>query len=204
MRKKVFMWTILLLILLFAASYYFSYRYFYKKSYNRNKVGNENIAIDKDVKDVISNPSEIVTKQTKVTVNIYDKDCDSVTREDIEPYSQIIGLNRDTLLTYIETYMKNLPEEEISKGLYSFELESFSGSQVVFNKCYDSPEPENMYYIIAYDNEIQVLLADRETLYEYTSIKLSELPVDVQRKVSEGYYIRDDKELYEFLQNYSS
>ena len=48
------------------------------------------------------------------------------------------------------------------------------------------------------------LLDDKETLYENTSIRLSSLPDALKTEIQNGKYIRTEKELYDFLENYSS
>ena len=45
---------------------------------------------------------------------------------------------------------------------------------------------------------------DKETLYENTSIRLSSLPDALKTEIKNGKYIRTEKELYNFLENYSS
>ena len=49
-----------------------------------------------------------------------------------------------------------------------------------------------------------VYLADRSTIYEFTEIPVTDLPEEVQQEVAEGKYVGTVKELYAFLENYSS
>ena len=51
---------------------------------------------------------------------------------------------------------------------------------------------------------IVVYHSHKKTVYEYPDIKLYDLPLDIQCKVITGMEIKDDVELYNFLQNYSS
>ena len=53
-------------------------------------------------------------------------------------------------------------------------------------------------------NPHPVYLDDKETLYENTSIRLSSLPNALKTEIKNGKYIRTEKELYDFLENYSS
>lgn len=60
------------------------------------------------------------------------------------------------------------------------------------------------YFIGLKDNIVIVYTADRSTIFEYTNINATDLPVEVQTQLSEGIYIKGDKELYNFLQAYTS
>ena len=60
------------------------------------------------------------------------------------------------------------------------------------------------YYICELHGYIVVYLNDKTTIYEVTSIPLSNLPEDVQEEVREGKLIETEQALYGFLENYSS
>lgn len=51
---------------------------------------------------------------------------------------------------------------------------------------------------------VSIYLDDKETLYENTSIRLTSLPDALKTEIQNGKYIRTEKELYDFLENYSS
>ena len=54
------------------------------------------------------------------------------------------------------------------------------------------------------DGCVYVYFADGKTIYEPTSISLAELPKNIRKKIKKGLYLLDDRELYSFLENYSS
>ena len=60
------------------------------------------------------------------------------------------------------------------------------------------------FYLSEDQGYIIVLKSDRKTVYEYTNIPVEELPVLIQTEVKNGKYIEDEKELFGFLENYSS
>ena len=60
------------------------------------------------------------------------------------------------------------------------------------------------YYICELHGYIVVYLNDKTTIYEVTSIPLSNLPEDMQEEVKEGKLIETEQALYGFLENYSS
>ncbi|MBQ8558879.1 MAG: hypothetical protein IJ439_02715 [Tyzzerella sp.] len=63
---------------------------------------------------------------------------------------------------------------------------------------------EDYFYIKATDGYVTVYLADQETVYEYTSIPVSELPEDVQEELKNGKKVTNIGQVYGFLENYSS
>ena len=63
---------------------------------------------------------------------------------------------------------------------------------------------ENGYYISEADGYVIVYYADRKTVYEYTSILVEFLPLSVQQTIKAGIELEDIKDVYGFLENYSS
>ena len=63
---------------------------------------------------------------------------------------------------------------------------------------------EECFYIKSTDGYVTVYLADQETIYEYTSIPVSELPEDVQEELKNGKKESNIGQVYGFLENYSS
>lgn len=67
-----------------------------------------------------------------------------------------------------------------------------------------NPTPLYQYYLMAEDGYISVYLDDKTTLYENTTIRFESLPQKLQKEIQDGKYLKDDRELYNFLENYSS
>lgn len=67
-----------------------------------------------------------------------------------------------------------------------------------------NPHPVYQYYLTEEQGCVSIYLDDKETLYENTSIRLSSLPDALKTEIKNGKYIRTEKELYDFLENYSS
>lgn len=63
---------------------------------------------------------------------------------------------------------------------------------------------DDCYYIKAADGYVTVYFADQKTVYEYTSIPVSELPENVQNELKEGKQVKTIRQVYGFLENYSS
>lgn len=60
------------------------------------------------------------------------------------------------------------------------------------------------YFIKDTDGYVTVYMADKETVYEFTSIPTNQLPSDVQKKLKSGIKADTMREVYGFLENYSS
>lgn len=60
------------------------------------------------------------------------------------------------------------------------------------------------YILKEEDGFVAVYYADGETLYDNTAILLEQLPWRLQMEIREGKQIASEKELYNFLENYSS
>ncbi len=63
---------------------------------------------------------------------------------------------------------------------------------------------EDGFYLCELQGFVAVYLSDRKTIYEFTEIPVTDLPEEVQQEVAEGKYVATVKELYAFLENYSS
>lgn len=60
------------------------------------------------------------------------------------------------------------------------------------------------YLVVEEGDYLTVYFADGKTVYEYTDIRYSNLEENLRRKIRRGYTIQDEKELFGFLENYSS
>jgi len=63
---------------------------------------------------------------------------------------------------------------------------------------------ENIFYLEPLNGYVVVYLEDKNTIFEYTDIRVSELPDEIQREIEQGKRIIGLEKLYGFLENYSS
>lgn len=63
---------------------------------------------------------------------------------------------------------------------------------------------EDYYYLKSIDGYVTVYFADGETVYEYTTIPINELPEEVQKELKSGKKVESLGQVYGFLENYSS
>jgi hypothetical protein len=82
-------------------------------------------------------------------------------------------------------------------------LTGYQNSQITLRKTYDTQEKQG-YYAKSFNGTIVILQSDGKTVYEYTQIEIHTLPEEIQQQVTEGYYLENDEDLYNFLENYSS
>lgn len=150
------------------------------------------------------NGSDKVTKSTTIIVESYDIDGALIERKEETANAELIGNNRLDMLLYANSYREQAPEQEKKEGLERMVLESFSPDSVTLVKYFGEPEEEQGYFIGVKDNAVIVYLQDRSQVYEYTNIELWTLPVEIQYELVEGIYVKNEQELFDFLQTYSS
>ena len=100
--------------------------------------------------------------------------------------------------------MDDLSIADLENGLVSFDLMYFSPDCLMLRKTYQPDEDFHKYYIKLSKGCITVYYSDKKTVYEYTDIDFNALPPDVAADVIGGMEIKDEKQLYDFLETYSS
>lgn len=148
--------------------------------------------------------AERVTKDTCIILESYDNAGTLTARLETVPSADMMGNNRLDMLIYAKKYQENASDEECREGLQRMVLKSFSPEQVVLAKYYGEPLEEPGYILAVKDNAVIVYTQDRSQVYEYTNIELWTLPLDIQSELVEGIYVKNEQELFDFLQTYSS
>lgn len=147
---------------------------------------------------------EVTRVSTKLIAETYNEKEQTTSKEIVSLPASFLGLTRTQLIEKLDKYMDEMPLDELNQGLVSYELMYFSPEYVMTRKTYNLPENFHKYYIRLNRGTITVYYSDRETVYEYTDISLEDLPEEVQAEVVSGLEIKDEKELYDFLETYSS
>ena len=60
------------------------------------------------------------------------------------------------------------------------------------------------YYLVEEDGRVTIYRIEGRTLFEYTGITVDSLPEELQGEIAHGTRVSGEKELYDFLENYSS
>ena len=115
-----------------------------------------------------------------------------------------VGMDRKEFLNAMEEYAKAPPLSERKKGFLGLEVLSFSRERVVVQKNYRHANADEGFYIAVADYKIIVLLDDQKTLYMTTDISLQMLPPEMQEDLADMIFVNNEKELFDFLEAYSS
>lgn len=147
---------------------------------------------------------EVTRTTTKLIAETYDEQTKEATKEIVNIPSAFLGLTRTQLIEKLAAYMDDMPLEELNSGLVNYELMYFSPEYIMTRKTYNLPEDFNKYYVRLTRGCITVYYSDQDTVCEYTDIQLEDLPENLQASVISGMKVKDEKALYDFLENYSS
>lgn len=118
--------------------------------------------------------------------------------------SQYVGMDREQFLTAMENYGSFPPLSELERGFVNLEVVSFSRERVVVRMNYQYVQPGEGFYLAVQNHEVIVYLEDQETVYINTGIMLETLPEELQLEIMDMLYMEEEKNLYNFLETYSS
>lgn len=171
------------------------------RSYNREQ---EELQED-DAKQADADMNQnVVLQTTEVIIESYDENGSLMSREITTPNADLVGLSRLELMVYANAYKSNATQDEIEQGLERMVVQSFSSDTVTLVKYYGEPIEEPGYWIAVKDNIVIVYTEDKSEVFEFTNIELWQLPQEVQYNLVEGIYVENERELFDFLQTYSS
>lgn len=119
------------------------------------------------------------------------------------PFS-FTGLSREELQKEIERYELSPSFTDKQNGFESIELLSFHPEKITVRKTYREEQEKIIYYIKAVNHELIVYRSDQEEAYMPTDLKLEMLPEDVQQDIINTKCFNDIREVYDFLESYSS
>lgn len=130
------------------------------------------------------------------------EDTNTSSRENVP--NEWMGMDRSTLIKWLHDYCVSPPLEEVNKGLLSYELVSFSPELIKAKKTYLKDMVMFKYFIGIRNDMVVVYHNDKKTVYEYTGINCKNLPLEEQKKLNYGIYVKDEEQLYGILEDYSS
>lgn len=122
---------------------------------------------------------------------------------EVIPFS-FTGLSREELQKEIERYELSPSFADKQNGFESIELLSFHPEKITVRKTYREEQEKIIYYIKAVNHELIVYKSDQEEAYMPTDLKLEMLPEDVQQDIINTKCFNDLREVYDFLESYSS
>lgn len=192
---------IVLVVIAFCISYYWAKEDLKKEDGNIELVTDENILPPVTVEKVSENQ---IGGNTQYVFDIYNRTSQTHAEQTVAMPPECIGMTREEFITYLSEYEKNPSAEEKQKGFCDCSLLSFSGDKVVVRKIYEDKEVFAYILKAEQDNRIGVYEGANSELFMLTDIYMDNLPEEMQTKCKEGYGVKEVKELYDFLENYSS
>lgn len=156
------------------------------------------------VEEVASEEKQVLTSDTQYVIIEADLLDGSSVETTWNIPEQYIGMNRDRFVEAMENYEQNPPLTELNKGFVSVEVKSFSTKKVVVRKNYFFSEAKQHFYLTVRNNVVVVMCEDLKTVYMNTTILMNALPERIQTEIMLNKYIESEKELYDFLETYSS
>lgn len=152
----------------------------------------------------IASAPKTVKSTAHLIVETYDIKAGKNERKITAMPAAYLGLTREGVLVQLEHFMDNMSVADMENGLVSFELMYFSPECLILRKTYSPPENFQKFYVKLNKGCVTVYYSDRKTVYDYTDIDFSELPYDLAVSIFYGMEVRDEKELYDLLENYTS
>lgn len=77
-------------------------------------------------------------------------------------------------------------------------------SEVLVHNVASTTRGNHIYYVVAHGGYVTVYVDDLETLFLATKIRVNSLPFELQKKIENIMMINEEKELYGFLESYTS
>lgn len=147
---------------------------------------------------------EVISPQTKYVLETYHVTTNQLSRVENHPTSELVGLNRNQVITLLSNYMTNIPISEKNKGLFAYELLSFSAKEIVIRKSYNEDLVAFRYFVAIKEGKVVVYYSDLKTIKDETGIDAMSLLETDRNELMQGIYVKDEEELFSLLEGYSS
>lgn len=147
---------------------------------------------------------KIISANTEFVVQKFDTVNGLLNEESKSVPDKYIGMTREDLSNEIRSLNQNPPLKDLEQGFQYMELYSFSPYRVVIRKTYTEQEEEEGFFLVNENHCVVVYQKDLQNVYLSTDIKVDELPETLQDEILHIKYVENEKELYNFLESYSS
>lgn len=156
-----------------------------------------------EFQETVMNTEPVITADTSYVVICYDRITGEMQELQEKAPDKYIGFTRQKLKDEIEAYEESPSLTDLEKGFEDMELVSFAPEKVVVQKSYES-EKETGFFLVNEDH--YVVVYDEELMHRYmnTGILMSTLPEELQEEILYMKFIKNEDELYHFLESYSS
>lgn len=196
-KKYLFMSSFFVIGTIFTLLFFWSYQAYDEEI--------QEVRTEKETSRTVDTVKELRTNTSmKYVREIYDGTTGVVTNEDGTMPAELAGLTREELEASLSEYNQAIVEKGTTDGPDHKELISFSRDRIVIRETYSGAEEEEGFFLKAVDGEVTIFHNDQVTPYENTGIQVDVLPEDERQKLTEGYFVADERELYSILENLSS
>lgn len=214
-KASIYLVSFAFLCVMFTTCYYLSYLHALNDFNKRSIEQNNNLyallekaqptTTPEEVESVtVSEVEKTVLPTTQYTLEIYDMKTDTTDTQELNPPSYLVGLTRQEVVDYLDTYMDDMPLSEYNKGLISCELVYFSDEEIKIRKSYNEDFVPFRFYVVIKDGYVVVYNSDLKSVYRYTHIEAKNLPEEDRISLIQGIYVNSLDELYALLESYSS
>lgn len=159
---------------------------------------------DKDADTPVLEIEQYITADTAFIWQSVDIFGNTIEEKQIPVPEMYIGLKREGFLEKIEEMKENPPLSELEKGFLGIEVLEFSPRKILVRANYQKEEQPEQFYLMVKDHYIVIFYSDKKTVYMNTGILLENLPDELQMKIIQGYEMKGEQELYNFLESYTS
>ena len=146
----------------------------------------------------------VVTADTQYIVQEYDMGDTTVQENEVKAPDKFIGLDRERLAEEINNYNQNPSLTDLEKGFRYMELVSFSDKKVVVKKSYELPKEDKGFFLMNENHYVVVYDQSLSEVYMNTDILVEDLSAELQEEIIQMKYVENEKELFNFLESYSS
>lgn len=198
--------------------------FFYPGDQGRENIRTQQVPEESSVEEMNSSVSEVLDAETiaygeaRAVASVKETLCvdteyvvmemdvlnDTMEQSTFQLPDKYIGMDREQFIEAMETYESNPPLSELERGFVNLEVLSFSREKVVVQMNYKFVQPSASFYLAAFDGRVVVYLEDKCTMYIQTDIMLDSLSDELQSEIIGMKFIKNEEELYAFLESSSS
>lgn len=197
--KKTYIISFLIFLILSCGAYFGSYYVFCSRSENNTKEP------EKDSLEAEANTTNYTSDQTIYILEKYNASTYELTEEKLTMPAEYVGLTRAQLMEKIKAYEKAPDLADQNLGFTGFSLVCFSENKIVLRKTYNKGFYDEEY-IAKIDTQGKIIICVKKSggIYTDTDIYYNQLPTDIQKEVERGKEMNGLRDVYDFLENYSS
>lgn len=145
-----------------------------------------------------------ITAETKYIVEIYNRDTEELVREVRTMPSEYAGMTRQEVEKHLALCQETMSVKDWEAGVVALELISFSKDELVIRKTCQEPKKEEGFLLKLVEGEVVIFHPDGTTVYEETGIREEDLLPEEIKKLEKGFPVKNEKDLYSILENFSS